>query len=120
MSSRERKERDSPRNDLTAETAGQSLLRLQPGDGFVDVQVVAKPGARRRQILRWEPRGLVIALRSPPSEGRANDELTSFLAELLRLPRSSITIIRGYSARLKTVRIATSNISKVAAVLLSE
>jgi uncharacterized protein YggU (UPF0235/DUF167 family) len=93
---------------------GQWLVR---GEGFVNLQVVAKPGSARRCILRRDPRGLLIGLNSKPSKGAANEELVRFLADLLGTPRSSVTIIRGQTAQVKTVRIANPQPTQVAALL---
>jgi uncharacterized protein len=79
---------------------------LVSGEGFVNLQVIVKPGSVRRGILRRDIRGLLIALHSQPSKGRANEELIAFLVDWLDTPRSSVTIIRGHTARVKTVRIA--------------
>jgi uncharacterized protein (TIGR00251 family) len=65
--------------------------------------------------LRVHPRGLVVALHSPPEKGRANDELIDLLARALKLPRVNITLIRGATSRLKTVRIATARPRDLAA-----
>lgn len=90
---------------------------LVSGQGFVNLQVVAKTGSARRRILRRDPRGLLIALNSQPSKDRANDELIEFLAGLLGTPRSSVTIIRGRMARRKTVRIVNPQPARVAELL---
>ena len=90
---------------------------LISGEGFVILNVVAKPSSGHRRILRREARGLLIALTAQPSKGRANEELIGFLAELIGTPRSSVTIIRGHTARLKTVRIEHPQPAKVAAIL---
>jgi uncharacterized protein YggU (UPF0235/DUF167 family) len=38
-------------------------------------------------------------------EGAANDEVISFLAEVLGVPRRAVTLEHGQSARAKTVRV---------------
>jgi uncharacterized protein YggU (UPF0235/DUF167 family) len=93
----------------------QQWLVSDPGS--VDLQVVAKPGAGRRRILRRDARGLLIELNSHPSKGSANEELTVFLAELLGTPRSSVTIIRGHTARVKTVRVLNPDPTQIARLL---
>jgi uncharacterized protein len=93
------------------------LRWLVSGENFVSLQIVAKPGSSRRGILRRETRGLLIGLNSQPFEGRANDELITFLAGLLDTPRSSIAIIRGQTSRVKTIRIATLQPARVIALL---
>jgi uncharacterized protein YggU (UPF0235/DUF167 family) len=58
---------------------------------------------------------LIIALNSVPEKGKANDELTDVLACALRVPRSTVMVARGHSARRKTIRIATSDPAAIAA-----
>ena len=48
---------------------------------------------------------LKIALTAPPIDGRANEACIEFLAELLELPRSSITILSGQTSRNKVVQV---------------
>ena len=49
---------------------------------------------------------LKIALTAPPVDGRANQACIEFIAELLGLPRSAVTIISGEHGRNKVVRLA--------------
>jgi uncharacterized protein (TIGR00251 family) len=49
---------------------------------------------------------LKLALTAPPIEGRANQACIEFLAELLNVPRSSVTIAAGQSSRSKVIRVA--------------
>jgi uncharacterized protein len=83
----------------------------------VTVQVVARPGASRQRIVRVEPRGLVVALNSPPEKGRANDELIDFLARIAAVPRSTITIMHGGTSRHKTIRITLRDPAKAVSAL---
>jgi uncharacterized protein (TIGR00251 family) len=83
----------------------------------VTVRVVARPGASRQQILRVEPRGLLVALNSPPEKGRANDELIEYLARIASVPRSTIAIVRGDTSRHKTIRMTVRDPAKVASAL---
>lgn len=83
----------------------------------VTIRLVARPGSTRRGFVRVEPRGLVVALHSPPDKGRANDELIELLARSLKLPRMAISLIRGGASRAKTVRITSSRPHEVAAAL---
>ena len=92
---------------------------LTCGSGCVTFNVIARPGSSQRRVLRLEPRGLIIALNSPPEKGKANSELVDFLARVLKVPRSTIAILRGTSSRTKTVRIAAADPAMVAAALLA-
>lgn len=74
-------------------------------DGIVfKVQVV--PRASRSEIVGEHNGALRVRIAAAPVDGAANEELVKLLARALRLPRSSIEITAGHSAKLKTVRIA--------------
>ena len=64
------------------------------------------PRARKNAITGVLGDALKLSLTAPPAEGRANDACIAFLAEVLRLPRSSVTIAAGHASRNKVVRIA--------------
>ena len=63
------------------------------------------PRAKKNAITGTLGDALKLSLTAPPAEGRANDACIAFLAEVLRLPRSSVTIAAGQSSRNKVVRI---------------
>jgi uncharacterized protein len=46
-----------------------------------------------------------IALAAPPVDGRANEELISYLADVLDVSRSAVEVIAGEHSRNKVVRV---------------
>ena len=72
------------------------------------------PRARRDAITGVLGGALKLSLAAPPTEGRANDACIEFLAEVLRLPRSSVTIAAGHASRNKVVRVSGFSSSAVA------
>jgi len=48
---------------------------------------------------------IVVRLAAPPVDGAANDALIAFLAERLGIGQRQITIVRGATARDKTIAI---------------
>ena len=71
----------------------------------VILKLKLEPKRRRNGIVGQIDGALKIAVTAPPIEGRANIACVELLAELLRLPRSSITIVSGHKSRNKAVRI---------------
>lgn len=71
--------------------------------------VRVQPGAKRTAILgvygEGEQAQLKIALQAPPVDGRANEALIEFLAQLAAVPKSSVTIFSGHSSRSKVCAI---------------
>lgn len=82
---------------------------LRIGDGFVTVEIVARPGSPRHGLLRIEDRGLVIGIASPAEKGKANEELVETVARIADVARSAVSIIRGTGSRTKVVQIASAN-----------
>jgi uncharacterized protein (TIGR00251 family) len=68
--------------------------------------VRVQPRARKNAIAGELGDALKLALTAPPVEGRANEACIEFLAEFLKVPRSSITIAAGETSRNKVIRIA--------------
>lgn len=64
------------------------------------------PRARKNAITGTLGDALKLSLTAPPAEGRANQACIEFLAGVLRLPRSSVTIAAGPASRNKVVRVA--------------
>jgi uncharacterized protein len=81
----------------------------------VTLRVLAHPRAPRAGIVRVDPRGLVVGIKSAPDRGKANAELVETLARIAGVARSAVGLIAGASARQKSVRIATRDPAALAA-----
>lgn len=66
-----------------------------------------KPGASRTRVggAYGDPPALIVAVTEPAVDGRANAAAVRALAEELGLPRGSVGIVSGQTARTKVVRI---------------
>jgi uncharacterized protein (TIGR00251 family) len=64
------------------------------------------PRARKNAVTGELGGALKLSLTAPPVEGRANDACTEFLANLLKVPRSSVTIASGQNSRTKVIRVS--------------
>jgi uncharacterized protein len=71
----------------------------------VSFAVRLQPKARKNAIIGELEGVLKLAVTAPPIEGRANEACLRFLAELLKVARSSVTIAAGASSRNKVIRI---------------
>lgn len=63
------------------------------------------PRARKNEIVGYENGVLKVRLKAVPEKGEANEELIDFLAEELEIPKSSLTLVRGHTSRIKHVKI---------------
>lgn len=72
-----------------------------------------QPRASRNAVVGEFGDALKIALTAPPVEGKANEACIEFLAKLLGVSRSSVTIASGETGRNKIVRIAGLSAAEV-------
>jgi uncharacterized protein len=64
------------------------------------------PGAKRSSIEGpYGESALKLRVAAPPVDGKANAEAERFLAELLGIPRSDVTVVREASSRDKVILI---------------
>ena len=84
----------------------KDMAVLQESGQGVTLNVKIQPRARRNGIVGQVGDALKIAITAPAMEGRANEACIQFLAELLRQPRSSISIVSGQKSRNKAIQIA--------------
>lgn len=71
----------------------------------VTLAVRAQPGAKKTAVVGVYGDGdsaqLKIAVQAPPIEGRANQALVVFLAELFEVPKSTVELVSGELSRSK-------------------
>ncbi|SHJ46345.1 hypothetical protein SAMN02745181_2130 [Rubritalea squalenifaciens DSM 18772] len=78
--------------------------------GTQTLRVKATPNASKNKIIGWEHDHLAgdvlrVRIQSPPVDGKANKALTTYLAKALGISKSSITLTKGQTSRIKTFEI---------------
>lgn len=84
---------------------------------LVDLHIV--PNAKKSEIVGTHGDALKVRVAAPPVDGAANDEICRFIAKLVGVPRSAVTIVRGQTSKAKTVSVAGASLQKVQAVLIT-
>jgi uncharacterized protein len=82
------------------------MIPLRETARGVTFAVRVHPRARRNAITGTAGDALKLALTAPPVEGRANQAVIEFFADLFQIPRSSVTIASGETSRNKVLRIS--------------
>ncbi len=82
------------------------MIPIRESGGAVTFAVKVHPRAKKNAITGEMGEALKIALTAPPVEGRANEAVIEFVAEVLRVPRASVSIAAGQSSRNKVVRVS--------------
>ncbi|OBQ35442.1 MAG: hypothetical protein AN487_15600 [Anabaena sp. CRKS33] len=67
--------------------------------------VKVKPNSQQQKIEELADGSLIVHLKSPPIDGKANEELIKLLAKKFDVPKSSITIKSGVTSRKKLIII---------------
>jgi uncharacterized protein (TIGR00251 family) len=75
------------------------------------------PGASRSELAGWTGGVLRVRVAAAPEKGKANRELTDFLAGALGVRKSAVTVVRGATARTKTIEVAGLTLDEVMAKL---
>jgi len=70
-------------------------------------RVKVKPNSKRQNVEEAADGSLIVHLKSPPVEGKANEELIKLLAAKFDVPKSSIRIKSGLSSRQKLIEFDT-------------
>jgi uncharacterized protein (TIGR00251 family) len=81
------------------------MIEIREISSGVSFAVKLQPKASKTAIIGELDGALKISVNAPPVEGRANDALVRFVAELLKVARSSVTIAAGASSRNKVIRV---------------
>ncbi len=72
-------------------------------------QVKVKPNSKQQKIAEAADGSLTVHLKSPPVDGKANQELIELLSKKFNVTKSQITIKSGGSSKNKIVEINTDS-----------
>ena len=72
----------------------------------VRIAVRVRPGARKNAVLGRREDTWRITLKAPPIDGRANRACVEYLAKLLGVKRSAVSIVKGEKSRDKVIQIS--------------
>ncbi|CAL8360272.1 unnamed protein product [Lota lota] len=93
------------------ETSAATILPVpvtRDKTGAVTVSVHAKPGSKQNAITDVSAEAVGVAIAAAPTDGEANAELLRYLAQVLQLKKSQVTLDKGSRSRNKIVTVGTS------------
>ncbi|MGE5471687.1 MAG: DUF167 domain-containing protein [Bacteroidota bacterium] len=88
----------------------------QSADGRLSLTLHIQPGAKKTEFAGRHGDALKIRLAAPPVDGKANEALVKFLAEVLHLPKSAVTLKSGQTSRRKVLEVVGASAEAVAAL----
>ena len=89
------------------------MIAIQETTAGVTFAIKVQARARRNTIVGELGDALKISLTAPPVEGRANEACIAFFADLLRLPRASVSIVSGQNSRSKVIRVTGISVQEI-------
>jgi len=79
---------------------------LKESTSGVTFAIKVHPRARKNAITGTVGDALKLALTAPPVDGKANQAVIEFFADLFAITRSSVTIASGETSRTKVIRVS--------------
>lgn len=86
-------------------TRAELLPAVTARNGGAVLSCHVQPNASKTAVAGMYGDELKITLKTPPVDGKANQELCRYFSELLELPRSSVTLISGQTSRRKRISL---------------
>ena len=74
------------------------------------LKIKVTPRSSKNEVKELSDGVLRIRLTSPPTEGKANEHLVKFLAEIFNIKKSDIRIVSGFKSREKLIEISAKSI----------
>ena len=91
----------------------EPMLELRQSGPDVLLSVFIQPRASRNALAGIHAGALKLQLTAPPVDGAANDACVRFLADVLDLHRSDLSIVKGTQARRKLIRITQASAAEL-------
>ena len=80
-------------------------LDIRQTDAGAVLSVLAKPGAKRDDVVGLHGSSLKVSVTAAPDKGKANKAIVKLLAKRLGVAPSTIAIVAGEMSRSKKVRV---------------
>jgi len=77
------------------------------------IRVQVQPNARCNEVLGEKDGVWHLKIAAPPVKGRANQELTRFLGDVLQIAKSSLEIEKGLTGKRKLIVITGLSLEQV-------
>ncbi len=86
-------------------------------DGRITLTLHIQPGAKKTEFAGLHGDALKIRLAALPVDGKANEALVKFVAEVLGLPKSAVNLKSGQTSRRKVLEVIGSDSQAIARLL---
>lgn len=77
---------------------------IEQGDDLI-LRLHVQPGAKRTEVVGMHGDALKVRLAAPPLDGKANEALVRFVAEVFGVPGRQVELLSGHTGRSKKLRV---------------
>ena len=74
------------------------------------IQIKVKPNSRASLLEQNEDGTWLAQIKSPPVDGKANEELLALVAKHFKCPKSNVRVKSGGSTRTKLIQISENRV----------
>lgn len=79
--------------------------------GGVRLAVQITPNAKKTEVIGVLDDALKLKLQAQPIEGKANEALVRYLARMLSVPRSAVSIMHGQTSKRKLIEVRSPDLT---------
>lgn len=79
--------------------------------GGVRISVQIQPNAKKTEVIGVLDDALKLKLQAQPVEGKANEALVRYLADVLSVPKSAVTITHGQTSKRKLIEVKSDSLT---------
>ncbi|MGE5405524.1 MAG: DUF167 domain-containing protein [Candidatus Saccharibacteria bacterium] len=90
---------------------------IQESANGIRIEIKVIPRSSRNQLAGFQDGALKVKLTAPPVEGEANQALIAYLADVFKVSKRDVTIIRGETARNKLVEVCGVTLTQAEQIL---
>lgn len=84
----------------------------ETNDGYI-INLKISPNASKNEIIKTDDGIFKIKITAQPVDGKANKALIEFLSKNLKVPKTSIEILKGHSGKEKTLLVRSKDIDVI-------
>jgi uncharacterized protein (TIGR00251 family) len=98
--------------------SGEELLKNCPawiqskGDG-VDLLIYVQAGAKTTGFSGEHGERLKLKVKAPPVDGKANEMILTFVAQELKVPKHSVSVVQGEASKYKMIHVREVDLQNV-------
>ncbi len=89
------------------------MIVIKVADDANTFSLRVHPRAKKNAITGTRGDSLKLCLTAPAMDSKANNAVIDFFAEVLRVPRTSITIAAGQASRNKVIKVMSPNVKSL-------